>query len=162
MPHLNRRRTTRVAALLLGAGAVAALVGTALAQQPPSKGEQALKYRKSLYQVIVWDFGPMGAMAQDKLPFDAREFARRAEHVAFLTPLLADAYPPESRDVADSKLKPEMWDNRADFEQKLKTLAERTATLSAVAKTGDVAKTKAAFFDAANACKDCHDKYRNK
>jgi hypothetical protein len=72
---------------LLGAGLAALLVslgtlilGVAMAQQP-SKGEQALKYRKAVYQAIAWNMGPMGAMAQDKMPYDATEFARRAENV---------------------------------------------------------------------------------
>ena len=48
--------------------------GAVQADSPPSKGEQALKYRKSLYQVMAWNFGPMGAMAQGKAPYDAAEF----------------------------------------------------------------------------------------
>jgi len=33
-------------------------------------------------------------------------------------------------------------------------------TLAQVSKGGDAAKTKAAFFDMANTCKACHDKYK--
>lgn len=132
----------------------------AQAQGTPSKAEQVLKYRKAVYQVILWNFGPMSAMAQGKAPYEAVEFARRAERVAAVTPMLMDAYPLESRDVADSRLKPEMWDNRADFDAKLKTLVDRSANLAAVGKAGDFDKSKAAFFETANACKSCHDKYR--
>jgi cytochrome c556 len=32
--------------------------------------------------------------------------------------------------------------------------------MAQIAKQGDEAKSKAAFFDVANACKACHDKYR--
>jgi cytochrome c556 len=152
-------RPARLAALSLIASAVFA--ATASAQTaPPSKGEQALTYRKALYQVIVWNFGPMGAMAQGKVPYNAAEFARRADRVAAVTPLLQEAYPPESEGVKNSKLKPEMWSNRADFDSKLKDLIDRSATLAAVAKGGDADKSKAAFFDTANACKACHEKYR--
>ena len=42
----------------------------------------------------------------------------------------------------------------------MKDLVERSATLATVAKGRDEAKTKAAFFDTANACKACHDKYK--
>jgi cytochrome c556 len=138
----------------------AALAGVARADGPPSKAEQALTYRKALYEVIVWNVRPMGAMAQDKMPFNAEEFALRAERVAELTPMLTEAYPPESRGVADSKLKPEMWANRADFDSKLKDLVDRSAALAQVAKGGDSAKTKAAFFSMADTCKACHDKYK--
>ena len=137
-----------------------ALAGTAHAQGAPSKAEQALKYRKSVYQVIAWNFGPMSAMAQGKAPYDAKEFALRAERVAALAPMLSEAYPAESKGVANSKLKPEMWDNRADFDSKLKNFVDRSSALAAAAKTGDFAMSKEAFFATGNACKACHDKYK--
>jgi len=127
---------------------------------PPTKAEQALKYRKSLYQAIAWNFGPMSAMAQGKAPYDAKEFAMRAERVAFLAPMLAEAFPAESKDVAGSELKPEMWANRADFDTKMKDLVDKSAALAKAAKTGDFAKSKAAFFETGNTCKNCHDKYK--
>lgn len=136
------------------------LAGTASAQTQPSKGEQALKYRKSLYQVIAWNVGPMGAMAQGKAAFDAAEFARRADAVAYLAPMLREGYPEETRTVEGTKLKPAMWQNRADFDAKLKDLIDRSAELSKVAGTGDEAASKQAFFDMANTCKACHDKYK--
>lgn len=136
------------------------LGGAAQAQEQPTRAEQLLKYRKAVYQTMVWNVGPLGAMAQDKIPFNATEFALRAGRVAALTPMLAESYSPESRGVAGSRLKPEMWQNRADFDAKLKDLVDRSATLATVAKSGDAATAKAAFFDMANACKACHDKYR--
>lgn len=154
--------STRIAirAFMLLVAASIALTGAALADSPPSKAEKILAYRKAIYQVIVWNVGPMGAMAQDKVPFNAPEFALRAERVAELTPMLAESYSPESKGVANSKLKSEMWSNRADFDSKLKDLVDRSAALAEVAKTGDPAKTKAAFFSMADACKACHDKYK--
>ncbi|MGI9247203.1 MAG: c-type cytochrome [Steroidobacteraceae bacterium] len=142
------------AAALLSAGAAVFAQGT------PTKGEQALKYRKSLYQVIAWNFGPMSAMAQGKVPYDAKEFAQRAERVAAVAPMLTEAYPQDSTGVATSTLKPEMWDNRADFDAKLKDLVDGSAALATAARTGDFGKSKAAFFEAANTCKACHDKYK--
>ena len=141
--------------------AATTLVGAAHAESaPPSKGEQALRYRKSVYQVMAWNFGPMAAMAQSKMPYDATQFAARAGRVAILAPMLEEAFPAESQGVANSKLKPEMWSNRSDFDAKLKDLEDRSATLAAVARGGDFEKTKAAFFEVANACKACHEKYK--
>jgi len=154
---LSRRIRLAVPVLL---AATVAFAPVAHAQGAPSKAEQALKYRKSVYQVMVWNFGPMSAMAQGKQPYDAAEFATRAERVAALTPMLTEAYPAESQGAANSKLKPEMWSNRADFDAKLRDLIERSAVLASVAKGGDLEKSQAAFFDTANACKACHDKYK--
>jgi cytochrome c556 len=148
-----------LAAAVLASSCVFA--GAVLAQGAPSKGEQALKYRKALYQVMAWNFGPMGAMAQGKVPYDAAEFARRAERVAAVAPMLSEAFPPETKGLPQSELKPEMWTNRADFDAKMQDLVERSATLASVAKSGDFEKSKAAFFDTANTCKACHDKYKN-
>jgi cytochrome c556 len=155
---MSSNRTRRLAVPLLFLAVASS--GAALAQGQPSKGEQALKYRKAVYQVIAWNFGPMSAMAQGKIPFSAADFTLHAERVAELTPMLAESYSPESQGVANSKLKPEMWQNRADFDAKLKDLVDRSAMLAKVAKSGDEAKSKEAFFDTANACKACHDKYK--
>ncbi len=139
-----------------------AISGAAFAQgqPPPTKGEQALKYRKAVYQTIAWNMGPLGAMAQDKAPFDAADFAMRAGRIAVLAPMLAESYIPETKGVAQSRLKEAMWTNRTDFDAKMKDLVERSATLAKVAQGSDPAKSKAAFFDMANACKACHEKYR--
>jgi cytochrome c556 len=134
--------------------------GTALAQGQPTQAEKLLKYRKALYQAIVFNVGPMGAMAADKMPFNSADFATRASRVADLTPMLAESYAPETQGVANSKLKPEAWQNRADFDAKMKDLVDTSAALAQVAKIGDPAKSKAAFFDMANSCKACHDKYK--
>jgi cytochrome c556 len=135
--------------------------GAVQAEGAPSKGEQALKYRKSLYQVMAWNFGPIGAMAQGKAPYDAAEFAKRATRVALIAPMLVEGFPAESKDLPNSELKPAMWANRADFDAKMQDLVDRSARLATVAKTGDFAQSKAAFFDTANACKACHEKYKN-
>jgi cytochrome c556 len=140
--------------------AAIATSGTALAQAQPTQAEKTLKYRKALYQVIAWNMGPMGAMAQDKMPFNANEFATRAGRVAELTPMLSESYSPDTQGVAGSKMKADAWKNRADFDAKMKDLLDRSATLAQVAKGGDPAKTKAAFFEMANACKACHEKYK--
>jgi cytochrome c556 len=155
---MSRIRSRRLALPLLLV--VLAAPGIAAAQSPPTKGEQTLKYRKAVYQVMAWNVGPMSAMAKDEAPFDAADFALRADRVAELTPMLAESYSAATKGVAHSKLKPEMWQNRADFDAKLKDLVDRSATLAQVAKGGDPAKSKAAFFDMANACKACHDKYK--
>jgi cytochrome c556 len=137
-----------------------ALAATGTQAQSPSKGEQTLKYRKAVYQAIVWNFGPMSAMAQGKAPFNAAEFEMRAARVAALTPMLAEGYSAESQNVTGSKAKPELWSNRADFDAKLQDLVDRSATLATVARGRDEAKTKAAFLDTAGTCKACHDKYK--
>lgn len=153
MPSFRILAVATLAAGLLVAGAVQA--------QGASKAEQTLKYRKSLYHVLGYNFGPMGAMTKGTLPWDQAEFARRAERVAMIAPLLSEGFSPDTKGLPNSELKPEMWANRADFDAKMKDLVDRSATLATVAKSGDAAKTKAAFLEAAKTCGACHDKYKN-
>ena len=146
--------------LVLSAVLLAAVAAAAQAQGQPSKAEQALKYRKAVYQAIAWNFGPMSAMAQGQVPYEAKEFEMRAQRVAALTPMLSESYSPDTQSVTGSKAKAELWSNRADFDAKMKSLVDRSATLASVSKGGDFEKSKAAFLDTANACKSCHDKYK--
>jgi len=146
--------------LVVSAVLLAAVAAAAQAQGQPSKAEQALKYRKAVYQAIAWNFGPMSAMAQGKVPYEAKEFEMRAQRVAALTPMLSESYSPDTQSVTGSKAKAELWSNRADFDAKMKSLVDRSATLASVSKGGDFEKSKAAFLDTANACKSCHDKYK--
>jgi len=146
--------------LVVSAVLLAAVAAAAQAQGQPSKAEQALKYRKAVYQAIAWNFGPMSAMAQGKIPYEAKEFEMRAQRVAALTPMLSESYSPDTQSVTGSKAKAELWSNRADFDAKMKSLVDRSATLASVSKGGDFEKSKAAFLDTANTCKSCHDKYK--
>lgn len=134
--------------------------GAADAQDQPTKAEQAVKYRKAVYQTIVWNWGPMSAMAQGKIPYDAAEFQLRAVRVAALAPMVVESFTADTQGVAGSKAKPGIWSNRADFDSKMKDLLDRTSALAKTAQAGDAAKSRAAFLDAAGACKACHDKYK--
>jgi cytochrome c556 len=145
--------------------AIALLAGltAALAQEkPPSKAEQAIKYRQSVYKVILWNFGPVAGMAQGKIPYDAAEFARRAERVATMAPMLLEGYPEgtASEPGIKTRARPEIWENKAEFEKLMHDMENKTAALATVAREGDFDKSKAAFGDAAGACKACHEKLR--
>lgn len=146
-----------LAALLVTASLAA--VGVAQAQAP--KPENVLKYRQAIYTAIGWNFGPMGAMAQGRVPFDAKAFQMRAERVAALAPMVGESFTPETRGLANSRLKPAMWDDRADFDAKMKEFVDASTRLAAAARTGDEARSKEAFFAAANTCKACHDRYKS-
>ncbi|HZU51262.1 MAG TPA: cytochrome c [Sphingomicrobium sp.] len=56
--------------------------------------------------------------------------------------------------------KPDIWQNRADFETKLHNFQGAAAAFDAAAKSGDVPRIKARFAELGGACKACHDKYR--
>ena len=159
---MHRPALSNLVRILMAAALLAALTAAVAQEKPPSKAEQAIKYRQSVYKVILWNFGPVAAMAQGKIPYDAAEFARRAERVATMAPMLLEGYPEgtASEPGIKTRARPEIWENKAEFEKLMHDMENKTAALATVAKEGDFDKSKAAFGDAAGACKACHEKFR--
>lgn len=146
-----------IAALLLLA-CTPLLSAGAFAQAKP---EDAIKYRRGVFAVMGWNFGPMAAMAKGDRPYDAADFARRAEIVAYMSKLPAEGFV-DGSESGDTKAKPEIWLEMDDFKAKLEKMQAEAAKLAEVAKKGDLAAAKAQLGETGKACKACHDKYRNK
>ncbi len=123
------------------------------------KPEDAVRYRKSGYTLVVWHFSPLGAMVRGKIPFDKQVFARHANHLANVVPMLLEGFPKGSI-VGNSEAKPEIWSNWPDFQAKMRDFETQTKLLAEVAKAGDEAKMKEQFGKVGATCKGCHDKYK--
>ena len=156
-----RRAMLAIASAATIGFAVYSLVGIAQ-ERPQTKEEQAIKYRQSVYKVILWNFGPMAGMAQGKVPYDATDFAKRAQRVATMAPMLLEGYPPGSGTGAPTRAKPEIWDNFDEFSKLMHAMVDKAAALADVAKEGNLEKSRAAVGELGDACKACHDKYRAK
>jgi cytochrome c556 len=128
--------------------------------QGSKEAEQAIAYRKAAYTVLYNNFGPLGAMASGKMPYDAKLFQSRAERVAFMATITPDVFPAVSKSGAPTKAKPEIWDNQAEFTKLMKDLTDKTAALAVASKSGNLDTIKPAFGAAAQTCKACHDKYK--
>lgn len=156
----NWRGALFAASAVLAAGAIG-LASDARSQTAPSPTpEQAIKYRQGVYKVILWNFGPLGAVAQGKAAYDPDEFAKRAARVATMAPMLIEGYPPGSDAGAVTRAKPEIWANMEEFRGLMNTMVGKAADISTAAQTRDEAKAKAAVGELGAACKACHDKYR--
>lgn len=129
----------------------------AIAQAKP---EDAIKYRKSVYTVLLWNWMPLNAMVRGRIPFDAAEFSRRADRVAALAPQLLEGFPPGSNEGAPTEAKAEIWTDFTDFTAKMEDLETESVALASIAKGGDEAAIKAQFAKTGGACKACHDKYK--
>ena len=143
---------------LLAVGA-ASISFTAAAQF--AKPEDAEKYRKAAFTVTGAHFGRLGAMAQGKVPFDAKLAAENAEIVANMAKLPWQAFG-EGTETADSKAKPDIWKQNAKFKELAEKLQSESVKLAAAAKTGKEDAFKAAFTATAGTCKSCHDDFRSK
>jgi len=141
--------------------AAAVTLGTAAIASAAVKPETAIAYRQAGYTMLGWNFGPMAQMVRGKTPWDAAEFARRAERVALIAPQLLEGFPEGSDSGATTEAKAEIWKNMDDFKLKMDDLVKQSKLLADVAKSGDEAKIKDQFKQTAAACKACHEKYRS-
>ena len=117
-------------------------------------------YRQSLFTLLAMNFGPMGAMAKGEMPWDDKRlqaYARDLEAAAGLD--LMRGFPPGS-DKGTTRAKPEIWQNRADFESKLEDLRKAAAELNVAAKGGVKDNIMQKIGAAGKACKACHDEYK--
>ena len=144
----------RRAALLLS------LLIASQAAPAQNKPEDIIRYRKSAYTVLLWNWMPLNAMVRDRIPFDAAEFARRAERVAAIAPQLLEGFPEGSGTGANTEAKPEIWTNFTDFTTKMKDFERESAALASAAKGGDEAAMKEQFAKVGGTCKACHDEYK--
>ena len=123
------------------------------------KPEDAIKYRKAALTVMGTHFSRIGAMVNNRVPFDAKAAADNADIVAQMSKLPFAAFGPGT-DKGDTRAKPEVWTDMDKFRGGAGKLQEEAAKLAAAAKVGTPDALKAAFGEAAKTCKACHDDFR--
>lgn len=145
-----------IAALALAAAA-ATLSAPAAAQF--AKSEDAVKYRQGALFVMGQHFSRLGAMANGRVPFDAKAAQENADVVADMAKLPWAGFGAGSE---GGKANAAIWKEQAKFKEHAEKLEAESVKLAAAAKTGNLDNLKTAFGSAANSCKACHDAYRNK
>ena len=143
-----------------------ALAGTLVALSLPAaaqfaKPEDAIKYRQSSLFVMGQHFARIGAMANGRVPFDAKVAAENADIVAAMSKLPWAGFGPGTDKAAPTKAKAEIWTEQAKFKDAGDKAMAETAKLAAAAKTGNLDALKTAFAATAGTCKACHDAYRS-
>jgi len=127
-----------------------------------AKAEDAIKYRQSALFVMGQHFGRLGAMANGRLPFDAKAAQENADVVAHMAQLPWAGFGAGTDKGAPTKARPEVWSEQAKFKEHADKLQAETVKLAAAAKTGSLDNLKAAFGATAGSCKACHDDFRAK
>jgi cytochrome c556 len=144
--------------IAIALGTVTALVALPAAAQF-QKPEDAVKYRKAAFTVMATHFGRLGAMANGRIPFDAKVAAENADLALTMSKLPYAAFT-EGSDKGDTKAKAEIWTEGDKFRAAATKMQDEMVKLNAAAKTGSVDNLKAAFGPTGAACKACHDAYR--
>jgi cytochrome c556 len=133
----------------------------------PNAGRRAVETRRAVYTLIGANFGPLGNVVKGSTPYDEAEVAKRIDRVAFLAGLLSlnESYPDASNlGEPDTKAKADIWENRPDFEKKLKEFQDHAVALARVNATekADSDAFKTAVNTLGQDCKACHDSFRAK
>lgn len=129
------------------------------AQAQFAKPDDAIKYRKASFTVMATHFGRLGAMANGRLPYDAKAAADNAELVTTMSKLPWVAFG-EGTDKGETRAKPEIWKESVKYKEAADKMQAEMAKLNMAAKAGNVEALKAAFGPAAASCKACHDNFR--
>jgi cytochrome c556 len=141
-------------AFALGAG----IAQTAVSQVKP---EILVKQRQAKMTLQGKYVGPLAAMAQGKIPYDAQVVARNAAFLEALSNMAWDGFDASTKDVKSAAL-PEVWTNAAKFKEAQERLEHDAAALVAAAKGGNEANVKAAIGAVGKDCGGCHQDFRQK
>lgn len=140
--------------------AALALLATALpAAAQFAKPEDAIKYRKSAMTLQNAHLSRIFAMANGRVPFDAKVAGDNAEVLAAVSKWQFSGFV-EGSDKGDTKAKPEIWTEMDKFREKASRSQDDVLKLSAAVKSGNVDAIKTAAGAAGQSCKSCHDTYR--
>jgi len=145
---------------LLVAATVAGLATALPAAAQWQKPEDAIKYRQSALTVMANHFGRIGAMAQGKVPFDAKAAADNAAIVLTMSKLPFVAFGEGTDKGMPNRAKPEIWSNNAKFKAAAEKMQAEVVKLDEAAKGGNFDAVKAAAGAVGGACKACHDDFR--
>lgn len=98
----------------------------------------------------------LSAIAKNEAPFDPAVVRESGETIAAGLTKAKDLFPEGSAE-GDTRAKPEIWDDKADFERRLDETATAAQTLAGVTEQANFLPALAELGDG---CKGCHDKYQ--
>ena len=142
--------------------AVAAIAGAGVAMPAAAqfaKPEDAIKYRKAAFTVMATHFGRVAAMANGRIPFDAKAAADNAE-IATIASKLPYAGFVDGTDKGETRAEPKIWTEMDKFKAAASKMQDEMAKLNVAAKSGNLDAIKVAVGETGKSCKACHDVYR--
>jgi cytochrome c556 len=143
-------------ALLASVAALVALPAAAQFQ----KSEDAIKYRQGAFTIMGNHMARIGAMAQGRVPFDAKVAADNAAIVLTVSRLPFGAFGEGTDKGMPHRAKAEVWKDNAKFKAAAEKMIGEVAKLEAAAKAGNLDGMKSAFGAVGASCKACHDDFR--
>lgn len=149
------KKSLLAAVVIVALGAVG---GTALAQVKP---ETLVKQRQSAMTLIGKYFGPLGGMAQGKVPYNPSIVQRNAEYLHALSQMPWDGFDPSTKGEKSRAL-PALFEQPGKVKEAVDRLQSEVGKLQQVSKGGDEGAIKAQIGAVGKACANCHDNFREK
>jgi cytochrome c556 len=150
--------------------AIAVIIGSALLSTfsvfaEPAKSDKQAKdvteFRQAILTLVKSNVGVLGAMNKGVIPFDGQTMQTNAMRIEQLSLMLEDYFATDTTgfDVETAALD-KIWENQADFKNKISALTAAASNLNKVAKAGDTSQFKPAIGQVFKSCKGCHDNYK--
>ncbi|HEU5135923.1 MAG TPA: cytochrome c [Steroidobacteraceae bacterium] len=162
--HFRNRAVTRPRVRVPGAlfaMAAVVLAPWATAQNAP-RPETLIKWRQSAYQVIAWNSGRIKAALAGQ--YAAHEVQAAATALAAVANSgLAGLFAPGTADGKgwrETTARDEAFSDATKFRTLTDEFAREANTLARLAAAGDRATVNEQFLKVAQACKACHEKFR--
>jgi len=150
----------RVARLVLPAAVAAVTTLVALpASAQFAKPEDAIKYRRAVMTVMATHFGRVAAMANGRIPYDAKAAADNADIAMNMSQLPFVAFIPGT-DKGETRAEAKIWSEPDKFKAGAEQMQAAMMKVDTAAKSNNMDALKAAVGDAGKTCKACHDSYR--
>ena len=125
------------------------------------KAEQAIKHRRAAFTLMSTYFSRLLQTVEGDRPFDPVLVAKDARLVEDLSRLPWEGFAPGT-ERGDTRAKEDIWLDEEHFKRLAVELQARTADLSKVAGSGDLARLKVSFEQARDVCNACHKEFRRK
>jgi cytochrome c556 len=147
--------------LILGLAAVTSLAAALPAAAQFAKPEDAIKYRQSAMALQGNHMGRLFAMANGRVPFDAKVASEQIEIIAMLNRLQFAAFV-EGSGTGETRARPEIWTQKDKWTAAVAKSQEDVGKLVVAGRTGNLDQIKAATGAVGQSCKGCHDEFQRK
>ncbi len=159
-----------VASMLLAASSVISLSAQTAPPAAPSAAptpaaRQTIEARKAAFTLVGRNFRPIGEVLKGNVKYEDIDVTKHIARIAFLSNLLQEEFPDSTNlGEPETKAKPDVWANRADFDKRLHDFQLHAVALAEVnaRDKGLTDSVKTAVTTLGQDCKGCHDTYKVK
>ena len=142
-----------------GSVGVAVVITAILGASVALASDDPIKDRRELMKGNGKAVKGVVAMLKGEAPYDGQAVEKAMTDVNKSLATFVTLFPKGSETGGETAAKPEIWEDKTDFEAKAKDLEAATAK-AATAAPGGLDSFKMAFGPVGKACKACHEKYR--